>query len=85
MISITLIITRMKIHGETVSAKVDVVELMGNEILVYLVGDKGTNFVGRVDPRSKYTIGEKVEVIFNMDNCHIFDPSQDAENPVAVR
>lgn len=73
------------IHGEKVKAKVDVVELMGNEILVYLVTEKGNNFVGRVDPRSKYTIGETVELIFNMDNCHIFDPSENPDNPVAVR
>jgi multiple sugar transport system ATP-binding protein len=64
---------------------VDVVELMGNEILVYLVNNNGNNFVGRVDPRSKYVIGETSEVIFNMDNCHIFDPSENPENPVAIR
>lgn len=73
------------IHGEHVTAKVDVVELMGNEILVYLVSNNGNNFVGRVDPRSKYVIGETAEVIFNMDNCHIFDPSENPENPVAIR
>jgi len=73
------------IHGERVRAKVDVVELMGNEILVYLATEGGSNFVGRVDPRSKYIIGETAELIFNMDNCHIFDPSMNPENPVAVR
>jgi len=73
------------IHGERVKAKVDVVELMGNEILVYLATEGGSNFVGRVDPRSKYIIGETAELIFNMDNCHIFDPSLNPENPVAVR
>ena len=73
------------IHGERVNAKVDVVELMGNEILVYMTTDKGNNFVGRVDPRSKYVIGETAGLIFNMDNCHIFDPSENPENPVAVR
>ena len=25
------------------------------------------------------------DVIFNMDNCHIFDPSENPENPVAIR
>jgi multiple sugar transport system ATP-binding protein len=73
------------IYGQHVKAKVDVVELMGNEILVYLVTDSGNNFVGRVDPRSKYVIGETAEVVFNMDNCHIFDPVQNPENPVAIR
>jgi hypothetical protein len=30
-------------------------------------------------------IGETAEVIFKMDNCHIFDPTANPENPVAVR
>ncbi len=71
------------IRAEKVSAKVDVTELMGNEIFLYLVSGKN-NFTARVDPRSHYTIGESVELAFNMDNFHIFDPSQDAENPVSI-
>ncbi len=73
------------IHGELVEGKVDVTELMGNEILLYMVTSKGSNFVGRVDPRSKYVMGERAAVKFNMDNCHIFDPTDHPENPVAVR
>ncbi len=55
-----------------VSAKVDVTELMGNEILLYLVA--GTNtFVARVDPRSKLRVGAAAEVAFNMEKVHVFD------------
>ena len=72
------------IHGETVEATVDVTELMGNEIYVYLMNG-GNNFVARVDPRSRYKIGEKVNMLFNMDNFHIFDPSDNPDNPVAIR
>jgi multiple sugar transport system ATP-binding protein len=72
------------IHGEKVEATVDVTELMGNEIYVYLVSG-AVNFCARVDPRSRYKIGEKVSMLFNMDNIHIFDPSVDAENPPAIR
>jgi multiple sugar transport system ATP-binding protein len=55
-----------------VSAKVDVTELMGNEIFVYLkAGDH--NFVARVDPRSRYSLGDDVQMVFNMENMHIFD------------
>ncbi len=60
------------IHGEKVSAKVDVTELMGNETLLYLVSGKNT-FVGRVDPRSKLRVGNSTQVIFDMDSFHIFD------------
>ena len=60
------------IHGEKVSAKVDVTELMGNETLLYLLSGKHT-FVGRVDPRSNLRVGKSTPVIFDMDNCQIFD------------
>ena len=71
------------IIAEPVAAEVDVTELMGNEIFLYLVnGDH--NFIARVDPRTRMDIGDKVEVVFNMDNYHIFDPGLDEENPVAV-
>ena len=60
------------IQASKVAAKVDVTELMGNEILVYLVTGKNT-FVARVDPRSKMKVGDKVDVMFDMDKFHIFD------------
>ena len=72
------------ISAAPVEAKVDVTELMGNEIFLYLVAGN-TSFVARVDPRTRFTIGEKVQLTFNMENFHIFDPSQDKENPAAVR
>jgi multiple sugar transport system ATP-binding protein len=72
------------IHAGMVDAKVDVTELMGNEIFLYLVSGKN-NFVARVDPRTRFQIGENVQLAFNMDNFHIFDPSVDKENPAAVR
>ncbi|MBE0672966.1 MAG: sn-glycerol-3-phosphate ABC transporter ATP-binding protein UgpC [Anaerolineales bacterium] len=60
------------INGVSVSSKVDVTELMGNETLLYLVSGKNT-FVGRVDPRSKLRVGNTTQVIFDMDKIHIFD------------
>jgi len=62
----------VNIHGEKVSAKVDVTELMGNETFLYLVNGKNT-FIARVDPRSKKRVGDEVQVIFDMDKFHIFD------------
>jgi len=75
---------RPGIHAEPVEAQVDVTELMGNEIFLYLVSGKN-NFVARVDPRTRFSIGDRVQIVFDMDNFHIFDPSSDPENPVAVR
>ncbi len=68
------------INAQPVPAKVDVTELMGNEIFVYLKNGNH-NFIARVDPRSRYHIGDDVQVMFNMDNFHIFDK----ETEVAIR
>ena len=62
------------IDSEKVPVKVDVTELMGNEIFLYLVSGKNT-FVARVDPRSKLRVGQESSVAFDMDNIHIFDAS----------
>jgi multiple sugar transport system ATP-binding protein len=60
------------IHEALVPANVEVTELMGNEVFLYLKsGDK--NYVARVDPRSQARIGHDVQVAMNMDNMHIFD------------
>jgi multiple sugar transport system ATP-binding protein len=72
------------IIAEPVETKVDVTELMGNEIFLYLLnGDH--NFVARVDPRTRVEMGDDLQVVFNMANMHIFDAVADPENPVAVR
>jgi len=72
------------IHAEPIEATVDVTELMGNEIFLYLVSGPN-NLTARVDPRTRFTVGDKVKMVINMDNFHIFDPSEDKENPIAVR
>jgi multiple sugar transport system ATP-binding protein len=62
---------------------VEVKELMGNEIFLYLmIGN--TKFVARIDPRSDFKVGEKIKLVFNMANMHLFDPSENAENPPAI-
>jgi multiple sugar transport system ATP-binding protein len=72
------------IIAEPVETKVDVTELMGNEIFLYLVNGEHS-FVARVDPRTRVQMGDSLQVVFNMQNMHIFDPVADPENPVAVR
>ncbi len=56
-----------------VDAKVDVTELMGSEIYLYLLsGSK--SFVARVDPRVRVHAGEDMTMVFNMDHMKLFDP-----------
>jgi multiple sugar transport system ATP-binding protein len=60
------------IHQAMVPAHVEVTELMGNEVILYLKsGDR--NYVARVDPRSQARIGNDVQVAMNLDNMHLFD------------
>jgi multiple sugar transport system ATP-binding protein len=61
-----------EIIGHPVEGSVEVTELMGNEIFVFLQsGDH--SYVARIDPRTKFKMGDKVQVTFNMGNMHIFD------------
>jgi multiple sugar transport system ATP-binding protein len=55
-----------------VTGNVDVTEVMGNEIFAYLNSGEHT-YIARVDPRTRYTIGADVQLVFNMQNMHIFD------------
>jgi multiple sugar transport system ATP-binding protein len=55
-------------------AKVDVVEMMGNEIFLYLVTRDQKQFIARVDPRVRSQIGDEIQLAVNMANAHIFDP-----------
>ena len=56
------------------NADVDVTELMGNEIFLYLNTKDDKQFIARVDPRVQVTTGDNIELAVNMDNAHIFDP-----------
>lgn len=55
-------------------AKVDVTELMGSEIWLYMETADSKQFVARVDPRSQVINGEQIEMAVDMANTHIFDP-----------
>lgn len=61
------------ITEQLVEATVDVTELMGNEIFVYLVTSKDESFIARVDPRADLRPGDKVQMAFNSEKVHIFD------------
>jgi multiple sugar transport system ATP-binding protein len=64
------------IQAEPVTATVDITELMGAEVYIYLVSDatlKG--FVARVDPRTSARVGKQADVVFDLDKVHFFDRS----------
>jgi multiple sugar transport system ATP-binding protein len=53
---------------------------MGNEIFLFLKSGEH-DYVARVDPRTRVSIGEELQVVFNMENMHIFD----RESELAIR
>jgi multiple sugar transport system ATP-binding protein len=55
-----------------IECNVDVVEQMGNEMVVYLE-EKGSSFISRMDPRTHARVGNRINVVFNMENVHLFD------------
>jgi len=64
--------TPLDIHAASVEVKVDVVELLGNEILMNLkIGDFIA--IGRIDPRTKLRVGDRAQLVLNMDNMHLFE------------
>lgn len=59
-------------EGNTMTARVDVVETLGSEMYVYcLAGD--IDFVARLDPRAEAVVGRDIEMVVDVDNCHAFD------------
>ena len=55
-----------------VETNVDVVEQMGNEIILYLE-EGGKTIIARTDPRTQARVGQRLTVALNMENVHIFD------------
>lgn len=55
-----------------IEANVEVVEQMGNEIVVYL-NEGGVSFIARMDPRTDVHVGNRIQTVINIDNIHVFD------------
>lgn len=56
-----------------VRTKVDVVEPMGNEVMIHLLQGQNT-VVSRVDARTEVQPGNTLDVAYNMAKMHAFDP-----------
>ena len=60
-------------EGEGIPMVVEILEMMGNEIYLYLTIDQNT-IIARVPPDTKVEEGEKVNVIFDLSKVHYFEP-----------
>jgi multiple sugar transport system ATP-binding protein len=56
-----------------VSAYVDVTELMGNEIFLYLNIGEETRLTSRVSSRSTSRAGDTINISMDVSRIHIFD------------
>ncbi|MCC5834277.1 MAG: sn-glycerol-3-phosphate ABC transporter ATP-binding protein UgpC [Opitutales bacterium] len=60
-------------YSDPVEALVDVSEPMGSETFLYL--DSGASrFIAKVRSFDRYTAQEPVQLIFNLETAHLFDP-----------
>ena len=60
------------IHRAIIEAKVEVTELLGNEVIIHLATDHH-EFLGRFDPRTNARVGNTLSVAFDLDGMQIFD------------
>ena len=75
------ILERSQLNGNVpadsmIPATVDVIELLGNEIFVYLQSG-GQVITARMDPDLKITRGDQIQVAAPPERMHFFDPSTD--------
>jgi multiple sugar transport system ATP-binding protein len=61
-------------EGTKIKAEIDVAELMGAETFLYSTVS-GQDFIARVDSRTDAKSGHTVELAFDMNKAHFFDPT----------
>jgi len=58
-----------------ITAQADVVEMLGNEEIVYLVAPGDLDLVARWDLSEPTTAGRPIDVLLDLDEAHVFDPA----------
>ena len=60
------------VPGNTITVDVDVIEPLGNDVEMYLkAGD--ISLIAMIDSASPARIGDRIEVVFDMEKSHLFD------------
>ncbi|GAI14312.1 unnamed protein product, partial [marine sediment metagenome] len=57
----------------TIKTKVDVIEPLGAEIIIYLNCGKHS-VIGKMESRTQVEVEQDMEVVLDMEKTHIFDP-----------
>jgi multiple sugar transport system ATP-binding protein len=66
--------------SRTAEVKVEVSEPMGAETYLYLATG-ASSFIARVRPTDRFEVNQKINVTFDLDQAHLFDPA--TENAIA--
>ncbi len=61
-------------EGDHLSMTVDVVEPLGAEVLMYMSGTGAKQVVGRFDPTQRARVGDRLNIGFQHEHLHLFDP-----------
>jgi len=61
------------IPSNVIKAKVDVVEPLGADILIYLACGKHS-LIGKMDTRTQVEVEQSMEIVVDMEKIHIFNP-----------
>jgi multiple sugar transport system ATP-binding protein len=70
-------------YGAEIDIKVEATQLLSGECIHFMLSGKD-RFIARMDPECHFPLGEKVQVILDLDRIHLFDPSLDQENPPRI-
>ncbi|MBU2567210.1 MAG: sn-glycerol-3-phosphate ABC transporter ATP-binding protein UgpC [Elusimicrobia bacterium] len=65
------------LEGNVVTVTVDVVEPMGSEVYLHMNSGRN-NFIARVDAHNQAKSNQLIEVVFDMNKVHLFDPEKEA-------
>src|SRR5579871_3768933 len=59
--------------GNTITVDVDVTEPLGSDVEMYLKAGE-ISLIAMIDSASQARIGDRIEVVLNMEKSHLFDP-----------
>ena len=60
----------------TIKAKIEVIEPLGDEVLFYLVSGEH-QILAKLDSHTRMKVGDEMELALEMPETHIFDPEDE--------
>jgi len=67
--------TNLREDENVVSSKVNVVEPLGDDMIVYLTAG-GKDFIAKLDSHVRLQVEDVPEMLFDVESAHIFDPEE---------